>query len=1391
MPDYYFMTGDETINDAIVDGPKDRYLNQNAWLNNGELWNSRAIGGELMGTARLGQFLQAIGDSDASAVLAQGVKTYNLQVKPSMCLSGYPTGCNPGTADNPIAGTTGVSLTRGAPYGWQGGGPSCASNNVDVRWNAAFQASILLEGIWELRQAEGPSWADYNNSLDLAYGISSWALTEMYVDDGTGGWVNNGFRYYESLDTANACDTTSFPVRPNQTVWFPFFIQYVYKGTTEWQQKFNMALQKDAAATATDEFGNFTIANVIDQLNTPASGTLVNVPVTAVNNGGGSYTLSWTAPANAQSYTVKTGTQQVVDWIGFNPATNQFIGNPTSTMPWFAANTVANPPVTAAAGNTQTATVTGLAATGQFFALKAMVSGSGTSGPAPVISGVTTSSITSSTATISWTTDTASDSQVAYGTTSAYGSLSALNSTLVTAHSIGLSGLAASTAYHFQVMSRNAQGVLASSADFTFTTGSIAAPVISAVSAGSITSSSAIIGWTTDTASDSQVAYGPTTAYGSLSPLNSTLVTAHSVSLSGLAASTAYHFQVLSRNAQGVLASSADSSFTTTSGGGSTPLPLNTWTMIPTHGVPAQLVGWEKLVYSPALKKSVMMGDYHELGSEPNEALVAYDFNSNRWDVLEFGDSFHTESMSEAGHPVGRFVYNPNLSVFTYYCCPSQSATAESVNHTWWFDPVGQVGRDKFTAPKPGLTPVEASSAFDSAHNKMILYGSGVGTWMYDPSVNSWQLLSPTYAVQGGGTFPATFAALAEPAMAYDSSGQKIYMFGGRLGYGSGDSFVNDLYSYDVGANTWTLLNPSGARPAPREMAALAYDSTNHVFLLFGGFIDNPTDQTFADTWIYDPVANSWTQLNPVQSPPGGTFEHLAYDSDDNAFVMAVAGLGGYADGSWNAYSVQTWLFRYQGTGPNPGGTSFSAPVVSASLNRNANGWAKEPSLASSGANLYAAWVETGSPFDTSNAAWSHVQVSQLTGSNWTALGSSNLAINSEFNGYIESFSPSVAFSGGLPWVSYYQSNNSGQSAQIYVKNWTGTSWQGGALGLVGSPATQGPSQLTDVAGVPHIAFLEVENGFYPQKTLLYVKYWNGTQWVLKGSGPLNQSTATTTAGSLSIVSDGTNPYVAWTEYTTADSVGQSQTNPQVYVAHWNGTQWVLVGGPLNMNSSGIGWAFDASIAFLSGQPYVAWTERSMNGNSQVFVKTFNGTQWVLVGSGTLNKDTNTGWAFHPSLIADPASGSLYLGWVEQQALGQHSQAYVAKFSNGAWTSLGGSLNFAPAAGSAQRISLVMFGGQAVATWGEVQYGTMRQVFAKQWNGSNWVSPTGTAVPTPTCDLNGDGVVTSADVQIAINQALGTTPCGSADLLQNGQCSIIDVQRVINASLGGTCRIGP
>jgi hypothetical protein len=111
--------------------------------------------------------------------------------------------------------------------------------------------------------------------------------------------------------------------------------------------------------------------------------------------------------------------------------------------------------------------------------------GSGTS--APVISGLFTSGISTNSAVINWSTDQPSSSSVQYGLTS-YTNTTATDPTLVTIHSVTLSGLSASTLYHFRSASTNSNGQTTFSSDSTFTTApAIPSPFTFSLSTGSST----------------------------------------------------------------------------------------------------------------------------------------------------------------------------------------------------------------------------------------------------------------------------------------------------------------------------------------------------------------------------------------------------------------------------------------------------------------------------------------------------------------------------------------------------------------------------------------------------------------------------------------------------------------------------------------------------------------------------------------------------------------------------------------------------------------------------------------------------------------------------------------------------------------------------------------
>ena len=94
----------------------------------------------------------------------------------------------------------------------------------------------------------------------------------------------------------------------------------------------------------------------------------------------------------------------------------------------------------------------------------------------PAIRSVASGSLTTSAATISWSTDEPATTQVEYGTSTAYGSTTTLDASLTTNHSQALSNLSAGAVYHYRVKSKDSAGNVATSADFTFTTTAAADP---------------------------------------------------------------------------------------------------------------------------------------------------------------------------------------------------------------------------------------------------------------------------------------------------------------------------------------------------------------------------------------------------------------------------------------------------------------------------------------------------------------------------------------------------------------------------------------------------------------------------------------------------------------------------------------------------------------------------------------------------------------------------------------------------------------------------------------------------------------------------------------------------------------------------------------------------
>jgi hypothetical protein len=164
-----------------------------------------------------------------------------------------------------------------------------------------------------------------------------------------------------------------------------------------------------------------------------------------------------------------------------------------------------------------------------------------------------------------------------YGLTTSYGSNTAMQTrtgNTVQAISANISGLSASTTYHFRIVAHNAGGIAVGS-DRTFTTLSATGPPVVITNLASyIASFSARLNGSVDPhglATTVYFQYGTTTSYGFTSAIQSKTGNTYqnvSANIGGLTANTTYHFRIVATNSSGTRYGS-DRIFTTLSATGS------------------------------------------------------------------------------------------------------------------------------------------------------------------------------------------------------------------------------------------------------------------------------------------------------------------------------------------------------------------------------------------------------------------------------------------------------------------------------------------------------------------------------------------------------------------------------------------------------------------------------------------------------------------------------------------------------------------------------------------------------------------------------------------------------------------------------------------------------
>lgn len=264
----------------------------------------------------------------------------------------------------------------------------------------------------------------------------------------------------------------------------------------------------------------------------------------------------------------------------------------------------------------------------------------------------------------------------------------------------------------------------------------------------------------------------------------------------------------------------------------------------------------------------------------------------------------------------------------------------------------------------------------------------------------------------------------------------------------------------------------------------------------------------------------------------------------------------------------------------------------------------------------------------------------------------------------------------------------------------------GGAVDVVPSQDARNSAIVLDSNDKPVIAWSECFTSCQ-----LYVKRWNGTSWALL-SGSLNINTSQRAINpSLALDKSGF-PVVSWEEVASSSSLSK------IYVKRWNGSNWVQVGAALNIFANRS--ATDPSLALDTlGNPIVGFSQRNNNTISPSFdirVKQWNGSIWTDVGVGVSaildvfpEKD-----AMYASLAVD-SSGNLIVGWTQMVGASGSAAFYVKRWNGSTWIQLGDEVpSFLTLFGVPMlptKLVIDLSGNPMVAI----------KDYVRRWNGSEWI----------------------------------------------------------------------
>lgn len=186
-----------------------------------------------------------------------------------------------------------------------------------------------------------------------------------------------------------------------------------------------------------------------------------------------------------------------------------------------------------------------------------------------------------------------------------------------------------------------------------------------------------------------------------------------------------------------------------------------------------------------------------------------------------------------------------------------------------------------------------ASMAWDGSDDEVVLFGGFTtgatyenDTWSY--SGGTWSELIAPSACTNDASKPCPSPRFDASVASAPLPEQGVVLFGGNTTHGeANDTWLFRDGAWSVVASTADCISKTAVCPSQRTGAAMAYDPTINMDVLFGGLNDSTSRRSgYEDTWVFTGNNNSWTK-DALYGASDRAWSSMAFDPSSGNLVLA------------------------------------------------------------------------------------------------------------------------------------------------------------------------------------------------------------------------------------------------------------------------------------------------------------------------------------------------------------------------------------------------------------------------------------------------------------------------------------------------------------------------